>query len=69
MWVPKYRKRILDEKIVNAVRSSIFANCTQQEGEVVEMNIQIDHVHLIAMISPKVVVPKFIGRLKGKSVI
>ena len=69
VWVPKYRKRILEGKIANAVRSSIYANCVQQEGEVIEMNIQIDHVHLIVMIPPKVAVSRFIGRLKGKSAI
>ena len=41
----------------------------QQEGNVIEMNIQIDHVHLIAMIPPKVAVSRFIGKLKGKSAI
>ena len=69
VWVPKYRKRILEGKIASAVRSSIYANCAQQEGEVIEMNIQIDHVHLIAMIPPKVAVSRFVGRLKGKSAI
>jgi putative transposase len=33
------------------------------------MNIQIDYIHLIAMIPPKVAVSRFIGRLKGKNAI
>jgi REP element-mobilizing transposase RayT len=28
VWVPKYRIRILEGKIANAVRSSTYANCT-----------------------------------------
>jgi putative transposase len=43
---------------------------TQQQGcEVVELNIQIDHVHLLVMISPKASVSNFVGTVKGRTAI
>jgi putative transposase len=35
--------------------------------EVTEMNIQNDHVHMVAMIPPKLAVPDVMGRLKGQT--
>ena len=31
------------------------------------MNVQVDHVHLVAMIPPKLAVSTLMGRLKGQS--
>ena len=35
----------------------------------VELNIQIDHVHLIAMVPPKVSISNYVGVLKGRTAI
>ncbi len=35
--------------------------------EIVELNVQIDHVHLIVMIPPKLPVSNFVGTIKGKT--
>jgi len=41
----------------------------QQKAEVVELNVQIDHVHLIAMVPPKVSVSNYVGTIKGRTAI
>jgi putative transposase len=41
----------------------------QQKGEVVELNIQIDHVHLLVLVPPKVSTSNFVGTLKGRTAI
>ena len=51
VWVPKYRFRILTGKVAEEVENCIRAFSEQQGGEVVELNIQADHVHLLARIS------------------
>jgi putative transposase len=43
--------------------------CEQKGCEVVELNVQDDHVHLIVMMPPKVSVSDLIGTLKGRSAI
>jgi Transposase and inactivated derivatives len=41
----------------------------QMECDVVELNVQADHVHLVVMILPQVRISDYMGRLKGKSAI
>jgi putative transposase len=41
----------------------------RQGGEVVELNVQVDHVHLLALIPPKVSVSDFVGAVKGRTAI
>lgn len=47
----------------------IRAFSQQKDIEIVEMNIQPDHVHLLAMIPPKVSVSDYCGMVKGRSAI
>ena len=37
--------------------------------EIVELNVQEDHVHLLAMVSPKVSISEFMGTVKGRTAI
>jgi putative transposase len=37
--------------------------------EIVELNIQVDHVHLLVMIPPKLSISNFVGTLKGRTAI
>ena len=69
VWVPKYRLRILEGKIAWEVSNCIRAFSERQGGEIVELNIQIDHVHLLVMIPPKVSVSNFVGTIKGRTAI
>ena len=67
VWVPKYRFRILVGAVKEAVKNSIQAICGFAGCEVVELNVQQDHVHLVTMIPPKLAVSELMGRLKGQS--
>ena len=69
VWVPKYRLRILDGKIGVEVENCVRAFTEQQSCEIIELNIQIDHVHLLVMIPPKVSVSNFVGTVKGRTAI
>lgn len=49
------------------VEQQILRLCDQKEGvEVLELNVQADHVHLVVVIPPKYAVSQFMGFLKGK---
>ena len=69
VWVPKYRYRILVGKLKEDVSNCIRAFTERQKAEVVELNIQEDHVHLIVMIPPKIAVSDFVGTVKGRTAI
>jgi putative transposase len=45
----------------------VYQLCKQKEQiEVLELNVQPDHVHLVVSILPKYLVSEFMGYLKGK---
>ena len=69
VWVPKYRFRILSGKIAEEVETCIRTFSQQQHCEVIELNVQVDHVHLLATVPPKVSISGFVGTIKGRTAI
>ena len=69
VWVPKYRYRILTGRVLEEVSRCIRAFSERQQGEVVELNVRINHVHLLVMVPPKVSVSTFVGTVKGRTAI
>ncbi len=69
VWVPKYRFRILTGKVATEVERCIRAFSEQKKCEVVELNVQVDHIHLLVMVPPKISVSDFVGILKGRTAI
>ncbi len=67
VWVPKYRYRVLVGPIKDAASMGIRAICGYAGCEVIELNVQRDHVHLIMMIPPKVAISDLMGRVKGQT--
>ena len=69
VWVPKYRHRVLQGDVKGEVTTCIHVFSDQKGCEVVEMNVQQDHVHLIVMIPPKVSISDYMGIIKGRTAI
>jgi putative transposase len=67
IFCPKYRYPIFEGEIKEYARREIEKLISQKEGlEIIEMNIQTDHVHLVMWIAPKYSVSQVMGYLKGK---
>ena len=66
VWVPKYRYRILTGAVAELMDRDIRMLCEWKDVEVLELNIQPDHVHAVLSIPPKIAVSSFMGFLKGK---
>jgi len=67
VFCPKYRYRILEGDIGSYVKQEIYRLCNQKaDVEVLEANVQADHVHLVLVIPPKYAVSQLMGYLKGK---
>jgi putative transposase len=70
VWVPKYRYRVLRDQVAEEVEICIRAFSEQQGCEVTELNVQVDHVHLLlAFVPPKVSISGYVGTLKGRTAI
>jgi putative transposase len=61
--------RILEGEVANEVSHCVRLFSGQKKSEVIELNVQKDHVHLIVMIPPKVCVSDFMGIVKGRTAI
>ena len=67
VFCPKYRYKILREEVSKYVTQQIYRLSNQKdEVEVLEVNVQEDHVHLVVSIPPKYAVSQYMGFLKGK---
>ena len=78
VWVPKYRYRVLHGEIAKEVENLIRAFSHQMKCEIIELNVQIDHVHLLVMIPPKIScsvanphlqISNYMGAIKGRTAI
>ena len=69
VWVPKYRYKVLKGKIGEEVRRAIIVQSERLGCEIIELNVQMDHVHLLIKVPPKVSISSLMGVLKGKSAI
>jgi len=67
VFCPKYRYRVLSGEVGEYTKREIYRLCEQKDKvEVIEANVQADHVHLILSIPPKYAVSKVMGFLKSK---
>ena len=67
VFCPKYRFKILKDEIAEYSRQQLYFLCKQKDlVEILELNIQEDHVHLVIEIPPKYSVSSIMGFLKGK---
>ena len=69
IWCPKYRFKILNGALQRSVGDLLRQLCDWKNLEILEMNVQEDHVHLLLSIPPKLSVSEVVGFLKGKSAI
>lgn len=69
VWTPKYRYRILKGNVGKEVHRSIFIFCNMKKCKVVELNVQLDHVHLVVRTPPSLSVSELVGVLKGRTAI
>ena len=68
VWIPKYRRRILNPGLRGYLRKLFPKILRSIPGcEIIEYNIQVDHIHMIMIIPPKYSVSDVIGQIKAQS--
>jgi putative transposase len=53
VWVPKFRFRMLQGPVRQEADKCVMTFCQQLGCEVVELNVQIDHIHLLVKVPPR----------------
>ncbi len=69
IWTPKYRYRVLGGPVGREVDCCIRGFMSRMQCEVIELNVQPDHVHMVAWILPRLSVSEVMGTVKGKTAI
>ena len=67
VWIPKYRKKVLSGRIKGRVEEEIRDIANFNNWEIQEINIQVDHVHLMIQIPPSMSVSEAVKFLKGRT--
>ncbi len=67
VWIPKYRKRILKGELKTRLEE-LFRQCAEMnDWHIEELNIQVDHVHMLIQIKPTISLSAAVQLLKGGS--
>jgi putative transposase len=68
VWTPKYRGKVLGHQKVQQELRRIFETiCKWKHWEIMELNIQADHIHCCLLTTPRDSVSYVMQILKGKS--
>ena len=69
VWTPKYRYRVLGGAVGEFLEEQLRLLCEWKSVEILELNIQADHVHIVVSVPPKLSISSLMGILKGKTAI
>ena len=67
VFLTKYRSRVLDDDALERLRTIFAKVCADFEAQLLEMDGEDDHVHLLVEYPPKVAVSNLVNSLKGVS--
>ena len=68
VWTPKFRGKVLQsQKVKQEVRRIIESIAKWKHWEILELNIQDDHVHMVLLTSPRDSISYVMQIIKGKS--
>ena len=67
IWTPGYRRRVLEGAVRGGVKEIIGAVLDEVGGQLIEVEVMSDHVHLLAEVPPTVPRSRLMMVLKGRS--
>ncbi len=65
VWVPKYRKRVLRGPLARRLYELLKQCADMNQWTIEELNVQVDHVHLLIQLPPKEAVAHAMQIMKG----
>jgi putative transposase len=67
VFSPKYRGKVLEGEVAEAAEEIIRETCNELDIEIIDMAMNVDHVHLFIKYPPKYSVSWIAKRIKGRS--
>lgn len=65
VWIPKYRKRVLQGKVSVRLKQLLYEGCTLNGWWIHKMAIMPDHVHILIQYKTKENISDIVKQLKG----
>ena len=65
VWIPKYRRKVLVNAVAARLDQLLRAKAAELGGEILNLAIQPDHVHLFCAFPPTIAPYQIMYRLKG----
>jgi putative transposase len=67
VWIPKYRRRVLQGKIAHRLLTLLYQGCEVNRWWIHEVKILPDHVHMLIQIPPRDSLAHVMQILKGST--
>jgi putative transposase len=67
VWCVKYRRKVLTNKIENSLKEILNKIAEDNNFNILEINGDLDHIHLLIECSPQHYIPNILKALKGIS--
>jgi putative transposase len=67
VFCPKYRRRVLEPPIAERLKEIIREVADETRSDILEMEVMLDHVHLLCEVDPQFGIAKFVRLVKGRS--
>ncbi len=67
VWCPKYRRKVLVPPIDERLKQIIGEVCEEHDAEIEELEVMLDHVHLLVSVDPQFGIHRLMKLVKGRS--
>lgn len=67
IWCPKYRRSVLEGNVAQRLKEILYQVVDETTGEILELEIMPDHVHLVIEVDPQYGIHRLVRTLKGRS--
>jgi len=67
VWCPKYRKKVLIGEVEKRLKEITKIICTEVEVELIEIECDRDHIHILVEVDPQYGVHRLVKLIKGRS--
>ena len=67
VWVPKYRKRVLEGEIAVRIRELFYQCARVNNWWIEELEVMPDHIHMLIQVKPSLSLSKVVQYFKGGS--
>jgi putative transposase len=67
IFCPKYRRKVLVGEVERRLKAIAREVAAEMDVEIIEMETDLDHVHLLVSVDPQCGINRFVKMLKGRS--